>query len=372
MRRTVTIGDFCGAMERVAPTALAQEWDNVGLLVGDRTGRLRNVLLAIDLTPAVVGEARRLGADLILAYHPPIFRPLKSLTAPSGDMNSLVYTCVRCGVAIYSTHTALDAAEGGTNDVLARLCGVERIEPLGNVDSPQRAEFKLVVFVPPASLETVASAMFDAGAGRIGDYSHCSFRLQGEGTFFGSASTNHRVGQRGRLERVPETRLECIVEAESLAAVVSALRQVHPYEEPAFDVYPLKAKPIAGMGRIGWFKAPTTLGALSTRLRKSIKADSVQLVGARRDEVSRVVVVAGACGNLPFSAGLGPGDAVVTGEIRHHDALSMLRAGASAIALGHWSSERPALSPLAERLAEELRGVRIRISRADRAPLVSP
>lgn len=363
-----TISDFCSAMETIAPIALAQSWDNVGLLAGDATAPLRRVLLAIDLTRAVLEEAVRFRADLLLAYHPPIFKPISSLRTPGDGMDALVFDCIRNGIAIYSTHTALDAADGGTNDVLASLCGAAKTEPLEYVDKPGASECKLVVFVPNDHVERMAGAMFAAGAGGIGDYACCSFRAHGMGTFFGRESTNPAVGKKGRLESVPEIRLETIVPAKRLPDVVAALRATHPYEEPAFDIYPLQPPPVRGIGRTGTLDRPTTLAALARKLRTATSAANVQLVGESRRRVERVIVVAGAAGSLPFRIPLSPSDAIITGEIRHHDALAIRRIGCSAVALGHWASERPVLTPLAERLSTIIPTLDLRLSRADTDP----
>jgi dinuclear metal center YbgI/SA1388 family protein len=374
-----TVADFCSAMETIAPTALAQSWDNVGLLAGDATAPLRRVLLAIDLTRAVLEEAVRFRADLLLAYHPPIFKPISSLRASGDGMDARVFDCIRNGIAIYSTHTALDATEGGTNDALASLCGVTRTEPLEYVDKPGASKCKLVTFVPEKYADRVAGSMFAAGAGRIGDYDCCSFRTGGLGTFFGRESTNPAVGKKGRLESVPEIRLETIVPTKRLAEVIAAIRATHPYEEPAFDIYPLQPPPVRGIGRIGPLDKPTTLASLARKLRiathAAISPDSPPwqgggwgVIGEPRQRVERVIVVAGAAGSLPFRIPLSTSDAIVTGEIRHHDALTIRRIGCSAVALGHWVSERPVLTPLAARLSPIIPTLDLRLSRADSDP----
>lgn len=363
-----TVRDFVEVMETIAPTALAQSWDNVGLIAGDPDAALRTVLTCIDLTPDVAKEAIRIKADLVLAYHPPIFKPIGSLRADSDGTDAVVYQCIRHGLNIYTTHTALDAADGGTNDVIATLCGADQTEPIEYVDQPGAQEFKLVVFVPSKSLEKVAAAMFDAGAGRIGDYTHCSYRSAGRGTFYGGDSTNPAVGRKGRLQFVDETRLETVVPSAKLPAVVKAMIAANPYEEPAFDIYPLKPSPVRGIGRIAGLKRATTLSSLARKLKRATGSPCTQIVGAPDAKVNRVVVVVGAAGDLPLRAGLTRSDAVITGEIRHHDALMFQRIGCGAIALGHWSSERPVLASLSRRIKEALPGVSVRISKRDREP----
>lgn len=368
IRKTTVVADVCAAMEIIAPTALAQEWDSVGLLAGDLQAVVRRVMLTIDLTGPVVDEAIRKKIDLIVSYHPPIFKPISSLCTPGAGMESLVFQCIRKGMAIYSPHTALDAAEGGTNDALARLCGIEQTEPIEYVDAPKNDECKFVVFVPRQHLEKVADAIFESGAGQIGDYSRCGFRTPGVGTFLGGKDTNPAVGRRGRMESVQEVRLESIVRTTNLAKVIHAVREVHPYEEPAFDIYPLKPKPVRGIGRCGKLSKTTTLEKLARRLRLQTKAKDVQLVGRRGQLVDSVVIVAGAAGSLPFRIPLSHRHVIITGEIRHHDALTVGRYGCSAIALGHWASERPVLAGVGKKLSGKL-GVRTRISAADAPPI---
>jgi len=358
-------------METIAPTALAQEWDNVGLLAGDLKAAVRRAMLTIDLTGPVVDEGIRKKIDLIVSYHPPIFKPISSLCTPGSGMESLVFRCVRNGMAVYSPHTALDAADGGTNDAIAQLCGIYQTEPLEYVDSPNVDQCKLVVFVPAPHLEKVADAIFEAGAGQIGDYTRCSYQTTGEGTFLGGKDTNPAVGQRGKMESVQEVRLESIVRTTDLPKIIHAMRLVHPYEEPAFDIYPLRPGPVRGIGRCGKLSKATTLQKLARRLQFQTKAIGVQMIGRPEQPVDSVVIVAGAAGSLPFRNPLSARHVIITGEIRHHDALTIGRYGCSAIALGHWASERPVLKLVAQRLKELLPDLPLSISSADRDPFDS-
>jgi len=362
-------------MEQIAPTPAAEEWDNVGLLVGRRTWPLRRVLLTIDLTAAVLAEALGSRCDAILAYHPPIFRAVKRLIPSATEQEGLAAEALSRRIAVYSPHTALDAAQGGTNDTLADLAGLTDLSPF-SPSAAIRDECKLVVFVPNAQVEKVAEAVFAAGGGRIGAYEKCSYRLSGEGTFFGTVATSPVVGKKGRLERVAETRLEVVFPLRRLAEVVAAVRGSHPYEEPAFDVYPLQSPPegSVGQGRAGRFARPVSLGALGRLLAKKTRAANAVIVGRPGQRLSRGLVCVGAAGSLPFEIPdrpCGPGDVVITGEIRHHDALRYQRCGAAAIALGHWASERPVLRPLAKRLRPLLPAVSVTISRKDCDPFGS-
>ncbi len=366
--RTPTVSDFTVAMDAIAPTALAQDWDNVGLLAGDLSSKIRRVLFAIDMTPAVTAEAIRAKADLLFCYHPPIFQPIKNLVTPGNGTESLVFLCIRNNIALYSSHTALDVADGGTNDVIAGLCGIDQTQPLEYVDNPGENNSKIVVFAPPEHIDAIANAAFAKSAGIIGNYSQCSFRTGGTGTFFGNDGTRPTIGKRGRPERVNEIRLELITPHSKLPAVVSAICGAHPYDEPAFDIFPVTPTPTRGIGRVGDLPVQSTLNKLAQKLAKATKAQNAAIVGRSTTKVKRAVILVGAAGSLPFRAGVGAGDVIITGEIRHHDALAIERAGATAIALGHWTSESPILKSIINRLKQTLPGVDLTLSRSDQEP----
>lgn len=366
--RRMSLTDICMALERLAPKRLAQDWDNVGLLVGDRSANVRRALLCIDLTPDVVQEAIDRGVQLVVAYHPPIFKPINRLTVPSHGTDETVFRCIAAGIGIYSTHTALDAADRGTNDRIAQICGITDTQPLEFTGGKADGDCKVVVLVPASELDTVAGAMFAAGAGWIGDYEKCSFRIPGTGTFRGGASTHPTAGEAGRFETVDEVRLEAVTRRDDLPAVIEALRRAHSYEEPAFDIYPLSAVPERGIGRCGALPAPTPLAALARKLKNLIAAADTQIVGDAERSVSRAVICVGAAGSLPFTLELAESDVIITGEMRHHDALTVLRRGCSAITLGHWASEHPVLELFATNLTMLLPKLEIVISEVDHDP----
>ena len=351
------------ALERIAPTRDAESWDNVGLLAGDPREDVSKALLTIDYTDDVAGERESLGCELVIAYHPPIFHPIKRLTA--GD---LVFEAVRRGVAIYSPHTALDVAEGGTNDVLCDVLGVSRRWPL-KLSETKAAQYKLITFVPEGAVEKVSRALFEAGAGRIGKYSACSFRSSGAGTFFGEEGTHPAVGQSGRLELAPEIRLETVVPIANVAAIVEALRKSHPYEEPAFDLNQLAAPPQAiGIGRLGEFDVPIQRSQLMDRVKRGLEIDHLLVAGPTEGAVRRVAVCAGACGELLDQAIAERAELYLTGELRHHDAIKAARSGLTVVCTLHSNSERLALKRLKQRLEEGLPGLACHLSRSDRDP----
>jgi dinuclear metal center YbgI/SA1388 family protein len=371
-RNKATVAALSAAMEAIAPTWAAADWDNVGLLVGSPDWPARKVLLTIDLTPAVLDEAVAGRFDAVVAYHPLIFKPSARMLLDRRTAPGLAAEALSRRIAVYSPHTALDCAPGGTNETLASLCNLRDVRPFESA-RPTVRQFKLVTFVPDRHADQVAEGLFAAGAGVIGEYQKCSYRLRGRGTFFGTEATKPTEGKKGRLETIEEVRLEVVLPAEKLAQVVAALRKVHPYDEPAFDLYPLETppNPCVGQGRIGAFAKPVTLRSLARILKRKCRAANVFVIGNPSGTLRHALICAGAAGSLPFEIPgrpCGKGDVVITGEIRHHDALAYARSGAAAIALGHWASERPVLLPLSQKLRQRLPGAAIVISRKDKAP----
>ncbi len=347
-------------MDAIAPLRWAEAWDNVGLIVGDPAAVAARVLLCIDLTSAVLAEAVSLRCDAVVAYHPPIFDGLKKLAA-----GEIAFEAARRGIAVYSPHTALDVATGGTNDVLAELVGIQNTQPLKPAAAKAR-HCKLVTFAPHAAAEAVAEALFEAGAGRIGEYEKCSFRSEGTGTFLGSAGTRPAVGKAGAFERAPEVRIEVVVPLSRVDAAVAALRASHPYGEPAFDLLSLLAVPEGmGIGRVGDV-GPVTLGEVADRLKGALGLSAVLVAGAGDLEISRVAVCAGAGRSLVGEVIASGAECYVTGELPHHDALRLVKAGVGVVCTLHSNSERPVLGHVAKRLSA--RGFTTVVSERDRDP----
>lgn len=362
MSRPALLSDILQTLEAVAPTRNAEAWDNVGLLVGDPKQTVQKILLTIDLTAAVAREAEVEGCDLIVAYHPPIFEPLKRVTA-----GSVVFDLMRRGAAVYSPHTALDVADGGTNDMLADAIGLTDRRPLRA--ATKAAHYKLVTFAPSQAVESLSRALFDAGAGRIGKYSSCSFRSSGVGTFFGEEGTDPAIGQSGQLEQVDEVRLETVVPIASLPRVLDALRSAHPYEEPAFDLVQLAAAPGgAGQGRIGVMSPGAARGELLARIKRELQIDHLLVAGPTEGLVHTAAVCAGACGDHLNDAIAQKADLYLTGEMRHHDALKAAAAGLTVVCTLHSNSERAVLRRLRARLSQDFPGVATMLSQADRDP----
>lgn len=352
-------------LESLAPTRYAEPWDNVGLLVGDPQQAIRKAMLTIDYTAEVAQEAQAEDCDLVIAYHPPIFDALKRITA-----GSLIFDALRRGLALYSPHTALDVADGGTNDMLADALGLAQRQPL-RLSQTKASACRLAVFVPPDAVERVAEALFAAGAGRIGNYSRCSFRSPGTGTFFGEAGANPALGQAGQLERVQEIRLETLLPLDRVDAAVKAMRAAHPYEEPAFDLLQLAAPPEGkGQGRIGTLPTPLDRAQIIARLKRELNLPHLLVAGPTTGPASKLAACAGACGDLINDALNQKADLYLTGEVRHHDALKAAQRGMTVVCCLHSNSERAVLARVAHKLTQALPNLPVLQSRLDRDPFL--
>jgi dinuclear metal center YbgI/SA1388 family protein len=363
----LTIGNLIEFLETVAPLERAADWDNVGLLLGDRSTQVSSVMTCLSVTPETVAEALEGRAELIVTHHPMLFHAVKRLTSEAPD-ERMVLDLVRGGVAVYSAHTAFDNATGGINDAIARLIQLRDSSPLRPQPGPQH--FKIVVFVPPDDLAKVADALFEAGAGKIGDYSQCSFRLAGTGTFFGSEAAQPTVGQKGRREQVSELRLEVICPENRLAAAISLLRKAHSYEEPAFDVYPLHPSPTkCGAGRIGRLPKGVPLIDFAGTVKTVFRARCVQVVGEPGMPVERVAIVCGSGGDFVQDASEAAAHVLLTGEARFHDCLAAKAAGLGMVLVGHHASERLGVEELAGTLQREFPDLSVWASRNEQDPL---
>ena len=367
-QQKIKVKDISATVNTIVPLKLAQNWDNVGLLVGDPNQNVKNILLTIDITAEVVAEAKKLKTDLILSYHPIIWDGLKTVTS-DGD-GRIVYELVRSGISVFSIHTALDTVSGGVNDALADIMSLQDVEPLGDyVANPAGDNYKLTVFVPLDSAEKVSNAIFEAGAGHIGNYSHCGFGTDGTGTFLPLDGAKPAIGKKGKFEKVREIRFESIVPADKVTTVVAAMKRAHPYEMPAFDCYKLHdTDPKFGLGRIGKLEKPLTVDEIIQRVKKHTGAKAVGIIGKDKRKVKKAAVCAGSCGKIISTVIAAGADLYLTGELKHHLALAAQEAGLTCLCLSHTVSERFVLKNFAKQLKKQLGQVTIKISKKDADP----
>jgi dinuclear metal center YbgI/SA1388 family protein len=364
----VTVHDIVEAIFVRAPRELAEPWDNVGLVVGDAKARVRRAVLCVDATASVVAEARAARAQLIVAHHPLFVEPIKHVRADE-DASAVAYHAARAVLSVCCMHTNLDYAPGGLCVELARVVGLGDIRPLSSAGAS--AFYKLAVFVPPSHLAAVRAAISEAAGGHIGYYEECSFGVAGEGTYRPLPGAKPYTGTVGRLERAAEVRLEMSLPRSSLSGALSAMTAAHPYEEPAFDVYPLaNAWPQSARGALGKLPRATSAASFAARAGGALRASGVRVSGDERRRIRLVAVGSGSAGHLAGEAVAGGADAVLLGEIRHADALRAAARGLTVIELGHFATERPAVALMRRWLEQDLAGrIEVIPSRVEVEPL---
>ncbi len=346
------VSDILGIINKFAPFGSAEEWDSVGLQVGDPAAPAGRIMVSLDPGRDALDAAVASGCRLLLTHHPLIFKPLKriSLADPTGGLIALA---IKHDLAVISLHTNLDVAAGGVNDLLAGLLGVTSCEPLKITCQDELV--KLAVFVPKGSEEPVLEALFRF-SGFIGNYSDCSFRASGTGTFKPLEGAHPRIGTVGARESTEESRIEVLLRKDDLAAAVNALVKAHPYEEPAFDLYPLLNRGTAtGLGRIGMLREETTLAGFAAVVKERLGLQGVRVVGTAGRKVRKVALCGGSGASLLRDAWRQGADLLVTGDVKYHDAREAETLGVAIIDAGHFATEIPMVRGVAEILRQELK-----------------
>ena len=348
-----TVGDWLGLVDAHWPMRTASGWDAVGLHVGARDWPVQRVLVALDVTPAVVEEAATEEHTLVLAHHPLLLSGIERLT-PATAAGRLALQAARAGVAIAAAHTNLDvAADGtGTSDPVAEVVGLEDVRPL-TTELRDSRDTKLVVFVPQDDTAGVLDAIAAAGGGSIGDYQRCSFRVVGTGTFTPRGDAEPHIGSVDEPEEVTEDRLEVVVPRSRLGEVVAAMRDAHPYEEVAHDVFPMVAGAEVGFGRVGRLPEPTPLATVAATIREQLPSPHLRVAGDRDRVVEVVATVGGSGMSLAGAARRAGADVFVTGDCKHHDVLDALATGLAVIDAGHHGTEAAAMPAFRAALAAD-------------------
>lgn len=365
----MTVRDIEEILEAWAPKEVAWEQDNVGLQVGSPSKRVRRVLLAVDISQTVLEEAVKKNIDLIITHHPLIFRSLRSVT-DRDRAGALVTELIRNRIALYSAHTNLDFTRDGVSFALARALGMREVAILSRISGSLK---KVAVFVPPDHVDTVASKMAEAGAGIIGDYEYCSFRTAGSGTFRPLKGAQPYLGKIGKYETADEVRLEMIVPRWALQPALRAMKESHPYEEVAYDVYPLENEDVNyGAGAVGELPRAMRLRQFLLHVRRRLLAERVRYTGELNERVRRVAVCGGSGSDLVDAALQQGADVLVTADIKYHT----FHEAAGNIALvdaGHYETEHVVLADVAHRLNRATRSQRRRLtvlsSRQGRNPI---
>jgi dinuclear metal center YbgI/SA1388 family protein len=342
------VSKVTSVLEEMAPLALAEPSDKVGLLAGRADQEIATVLLALDLTEEVLAEAEEVKAGLIITHHPPFGGVLLTdlrLDTPAGRLWGRL---VKKEISLYTLHTNYDRAPRGLNDYLARLLHLVKPQP---VEAGGEKYLKLVVFLPKGYEDVIMEALARAGAGWIGNYSHCTFQAAGTGTFLPREGTNPFLGEKGKLERAAEVRLETILPARLEREVLRALLAVHPYEEVAYDLYPLaQATGDTGWGRIGNLPSEVAWEDFLARIKEIFTPPALRCGGAVIDRVKRVAVLAGGGGRFLAQVNEMGADVFITSDLSHHHFLAAQQAGLAIIDPGHHFMESRGLVQIKEYL----------------------
>ena len=334
-------------IEDWAPKSIAWEKDNVGLQVGSLRRELKNILLCLDVDEKVVDEAVKKNCNLIISHHPLLFKSLKRIDTENDRISRILEKLIKKEITLYSAHTNLDFTKDGVSFQLAKKLGLINQKFLLNLSSNQN---KLIVFVPLTHAEKVAEALHTAGAGIIGEYTNCSFRTLGTGTFKGSEKSNPVVGLKGKIEKVDEVKIEVLVNSFDLKKVIAEMKKVHPYEEVAYDVYPLANENVNyGMGVIGELKKELSENEFLSLISKSLNLKNFRFNRTKKSKINKVAVCGGSGSDLLDAAIISDADALVTADIKYHtfqDADNRILL----IDAGHYETEIPSLNEVKNRI----------------------
>jgi dinuclear metal center YbgI/SA1388 family protein len=343
----MVVKDIIEYFENWAPLGAAWENDNIGLQVGLSDRKVKNIFICLELNEQALDQALSKKCNFIFTHHPLIFEPISKIVPEKNTKAMLIERLLKNNIALYSAHTNFDFTKGGVSFELAKKLKLQDVEFLENQKNNQ---FKLVVFIPDKHLDKVSEAIFDAGGGVIGEYTNCSYKLYGEGTFKGSSASSPAIGKKENLEKVEEVRLEVIINNWNLNKVIKALIKAHPYEEPAYDIYPLKNKNVNyGFGAIGFLKNAMSTQKFLSHVCSSLKTKTVRHCKSSKNQIRKVAVCGGSGSRLLNSAISQNADAFITADIKYHD-FQDAEDKILFVDAGHYETEIPALDIVKRRL----------------------
>lgn len=360
-----TIQEIISEIEAFAPLELQENWDNCGLLVGDAHVEATGMLASIDVTESVVDEAIAQGCNLIVAHHPLIFGGLKRIT-PKTEIERIVIKAIKNDVAIYAAHTNMDVAAHGVSWRMSQKLGLINPKPLVLQKSTLK---KLVVYVPVSHAEGVRNALFQAGAGQIGNYDSCSFNVNGVGTFRGNETAKPFVGTPGALHREDEVRIESIVPAYNQRAAIAAMLEAHPYEEVAYDIYSLENKnPQIGLGVVAQTENPIPFDVFLQFVKATFRCATIRHTAPVSPTVSTVALCGGAGSSFLSAAKAARADLFITGDFKYHQFFEAENQIAIAD-IGHYESEQFTKELFYEIVTKKFSKFAVRLSAVETNPI---
>ncbi len=359
------IKDIINELEQFAPAALKEDFDNVGLLVGDASTDATGVLITLDITEKVVDEAIAKGCNLVVAHHPIMLSGLKKINGRNAT-ERIVIKAIRHNIALYASHTNADSVMNGVSGKMCEILGLENCKIL----APKKESLlKLVTFVPTEQANKVREAIFAAGAGQIGNYDACSYNLNGEGTFRAGDNTNPYVGEKGQIHTEAEVRIETVLPAYLKGKVIGALHKAHPYEEVAYDLYPLANDwTTTGIGMVGDLPHEVDEATFLNRLKNRFKAGCVRYTNLLNKPVRRVALCGGSGSFLLGKAIAEKADVFITGDFKYHqfaDAEDRILIAD----IGHFESEQYTKEVFFELLTKKFSNFAIHLSNVNTNPV---
>lgn len=330
------VKDIIAPIERMAPVSYQESYDNAGLIVGEYNQEVSGVLICLDVIESVIDEAVEKGANLIIAHHPIVFKGLKRFNG-SNYVERTVIKAIQNNIAIYAAHTNIDSVKGGVSDKICDLIGLKNKKILSPLQDDLK---KLVTFVPKDYAEKVRTALFEVGAGCIGNYDSCSFNAEGSGTFRGGEGTNPFVGEKGKVHMEAELRIETVFPSHLKGKVIGALLDAHPYEEVAYDIYAIENdNPEVGLGMIGELEKAEESIEFLKRIKTIFKTGCIRHTDLVKKEIKKVAVCGGSGSFLLRKAIAKKADVFVTGDFKYHEFFDA--EGKIIIAdIGHFESEQ--------------------------------
>lgn len=328
------VDEVLRAIDTFAPFFLQVEGDNSGLQIGNLEAEVRKLVLCLDLTREVVKESVSKGVNLVITHHPVFYKPVQSIT---NNNCAAAIEAIENGINVISVHTNFDLSKDGLNDYVAKLLSINKLQP---IKPSSEKVFKLATYVPVSHAELVRSALFEAGAGRIGNYSETSFNIEGNGTFKPLKGAKPFIGSTNRREAVREIKIETILREREVKKVLEALRKSHPYEEPAFDLFEIKIKSVEGIGLTGNISGNPPIDAFIDQVKRKLGIKFLRLVKGRAERVTKIALCTGSGKSLLDDVMSQDMDVFVTGDIDYHSALKAKESGLTIIDVDHFESEK--------------------------------
>jgi dinuclear metal center YbgI/SA1388 family protein len=361
----MTVQDIINELHDLAPLAYAEDFDNVGLLVGDKSQKVSGVMVTLDALEAVVDEAIAQSCNLIVSFHPIIFNGLKKLTGKT-YVERVVIKAIKNNIAIFAIHTALDNALQGVNSIICDQLSLLNKKIL----IPQAATLrKLQTYVPSKDADELRNSLFRAGAGQIGNYDSCSFNFDGQGTYRGNEASNPSIGKKGELHRETETAVSVVFKEHNEAQILKALFQAHPYEEIAFEITTLdNTNPYIGMGMIGELKEPMEVKACLAYVKERMNTPLLRHSKLIERPIKKIAVLGGS-GSFAIGAAKASGaDLFITADLKYHDFFSAENRLVLAD-VGHYESEQFTKSFLVDYLSKKITNFAIILSKTNTNPV---